>query len=145
MESKVFNSNDNCIQGSSKVIDKGKTCNDHKLTVPNGEFYESYGYDILFDDYQWELHQDPLTSSIQLGPELQGIGIQYMILFEKYLIIETEDGIIILTLNKQGSHSLYRPLKHPRRDHARALMQTTNSLLNAKEFKYSIRERMNGT
>lgn len=124
--------------------DNETVCFDPKLFVPHRGFHESYGYDILFDDKEWEHHELPLTCNIPIGSECQRLGIQCMILFERNLIIETKDGFAFLTTNNEGSHYLYRPLKRPWRDHARALMQTITSLLNTKEYKSSVKERMSG-
>jgi len=124
-----------------------KTFNDNRLSIPYNVSDELDEYDSPFDyddDCLWDIDDDPMASRIQVGPELKKIGILHMVLFERSLIFETKDGIVFLNTTKEGSHSFYHPLKKPWQKHARALMKTTYSLLNAGEFRASLRERMNG-
>lgn len=98
---------------------------------------------IYDEDYLWELEDDPLVSEIAISPELVNLGIQYMVLFDGNLIFETEHGIVFLSANKEGLHSLFHPLKSNSRDHARVLSKITYNLTNTKQFNLSLKERMN--
>lgn len=144
MEKKGFSDIDNKKSVPNKDMVDRRGCK-HPQPFTEGKISDlMIGDDRTYDAYLWDLDDDPYSTQISIGPELQILGIKDMVLFVGNLVFKSRNGIVVLIKDNTGHHSLFIPTQEQNyRQHASILAETTHQLLNSKVFKQSIDKRMN--